>query len=159
MRDALFPLTSYRRFVDIASKITASYRRYLLGFSIRFRSHSMSTSVQDDGEKSQSRQIQTDTTSECEGQPGSASGTQGASSKLRYEPQRFPERTRTGFLRGATTFGGILELFLEQAQKELANAEECLIWYQREKERAQSRILELTERLSALSQTDDDDDE
>ncbi len=48
--------------------------------------------------------------------------------------------------------GGILSQLLAEAREKLADSEECLIWYEREKQKAQARIEQIEALLSSHQQ-------
>lgn len=67
------------------------------------------------------------------------------------EPERFSRRVGQRILCRQPVIGGILSRLIAQTQEKLRNAEECLVWYQRERDRAAAELVEL-EQLLALEQ-------
>lgn len=87
----------------------------------------------------------------------SKGGTSQTGSNLSDQSERVYGEARTWRVLSPTFFGGILSLEREKATEALRNAEECLEWYAREKERALgwiAKIDALQAELEAKVETD-----
>ena len=77
-----------------------------------------------------------DSQSGCSPLSPSKGGTSQTSSEVSSESERVYGKAGAWRVLSPTFFGGILSLEREKASEALRNAEECIQWYAREKERA-----------------------
>lgn len=72
------------------------------------------------------------------------SHSQGAASETGPEPEHLSLRTNradcTGGIPRGGIAGGILSQLIQQAEDQLREAEECISWYERAKEKAQRQV-------------------
>ncbi|MBL1177835.1 hypothetical protein [Pantanalinema sp. GBBB05] len=83
---------------------------------------------------------------------GSDSGTEGFSGTVQSELERIPGGIREEEVSNITLLGGIVSQLIRQAEDKLANAEECLEWYEREKQRATSDLQHLKDLKARLEE-------
>ncbi|WP_226586316.1 hypothetical protein [Microseira wollei] len=96
-----------------------------------------------------------DSQSGCSDLSTGETGTTPDSSKVSGEPERIYRKVGTRGILDPAVLGGILSLERKKAEEALRNAEECIQWYTREKDRALEWISEIDALQAQLNINDE----